>query len=80
MDNLEGAFLAYFATIKGLITGIVTKTESWALVFLQLDTSIKQYGTILGDMTVIHIWHNLQSEVKSQKKVMPLLVKFPQNK
>ena len=41
MDNLEGAFLAYFATIKGLITGIVTKTERWALVSLVLDTKQK---------------------------------------
>ena len=78
----KGAVLAYLATIKGLITGIVTKTASWALVSLQLDTSIKPYGTILGDMTSIHIWHNLQrfGKVRYQKKVISLVVKFPWNK
>ena len=49
---------------KGSITRIVTKTESFALVSLRLDTDVKPYGTILGDITVYHIWHNLQSALE----------------
>ena len=56
--------MTYLATIKCSITRIVTKTESFALVSLRLDTDVKPYGAILGDMTVYHIWHNLQSALE----------------
>ena len=38
MYNSEGAVLTYLDTTKGLIAGIVTKTENLALVSLVLGT------------------------------------------
>ena len=43
MDNPGGLILTYYATIKGFITKIVTKTKILALVSLLLDSFLELY-------------------------------------
>ena len=50
VENLKVHFSPYFASIKGIIQKIVTRTEILALVSLQWNTNIQQYRPTLGDM------------------------------
>ena len=43
MDNPGGLTFTYYATIKGFITKIVTKTKILALVSLLLDSFLELY-------------------------------------
>ena len=50
MDNFVEPVFTYFASIKGFIHKIVTKTEILALVSLLLGTNFKIYRPTLGDI------------------------------
>ena len=50
VENLNVHFFTYFASIKGIIHKIVTRTEILALVSLQWNTNFQRYSPSPGDM------------------------------
>ena len=50
VENLNVHFFTYFASIKGIIHKIVTRTEILALVSLQWNAKFKKYKLNIGDM------------------------------
>ena len=59
VENLNVHFFTYFASIKGIIHKIVTRTEILAQVSLLLVTNFKWNQPILGYMLSVHVGYNL---------------------
>ena len=59
-------FFLFFATIKCVMTKIVTKAEILAMVPLLWGTNFICYRPVLGDKLLFHIWHISQSLLEKE--------------